>query len=1438
MNLTVRIHDKAYVHEVVQGVTFTEEYNETLDSGVVRLSHIKGQIVGLKPYDDVYIYESAPEGEDETKWFDSHIGLWQRGGTPHDGDEIDEETGIRIPFYRHLLIDKFTEDIINLSEDIYSYSLELFSETKGLEVVQLPNISVTQPLVVSKKIDIYTYLVRFVNLYSPKYKKFKIIHDDEKNVDINSWEYAQKYMVAPELKKIFDGFYSQDFSLSNPNLRDVLSSLMITLDMIPYVKDNMIYAKAISERTETPWGTKTYDLATLQKNGMISRIVGQMGSSDFCDGVRRQYSDALSQDGTCNFIEYFGFRSNNNALMTLQNMNISTTHKLYKVKKFNMCFYQSSDVVRLSDRETTPVYTLSKYDITPLIKEKTEWNLLNQDWKKLDSEPKSIADLAQYKISTASYSIGGKTIEGWGARVDKVVESATTLTAYDVTATYIENILKKACANYATNEISSFTQLQDFIREIGDENNSATDYILINSFIPDSWLDGFDKLYPVEGISDTQRLKTIFFEIEYEGFYDGSILHSRDEGRDNIISNDNSSSSLTLLEKDGLSQKEKLNRFANKTHLLKGRLEGDNYSIANILKLGNTGAIGADDDVIIYRREYSIFDNYISVSYAGIQDYVLKNFYTSVYAKYRTYQLMSYGESVNRAETRKTFVLLSKNKKQKDETTFFKINGSKYNFETIKCSQRISLQASMWDGFKGRIMVPEGPIIGGNPLPWIIPYGGILDAYSLTIGKHYLLPITIEGEGGQKDRNGKYLIILYQIVDETTINPYFVDWFEEEEADKITEIGIESLFSAFLPSSRICDINNATIKTHADKNPFYVDEQTFISGNNLCFNVAMPDNISGGNFIETWSADWEFLATHPSDDPQYYVGSTQQWYDIVDDRETGAIRDIDYQLSHTEVSIPNLVLNNDSGRAILNQFYSYCKNLPVKTFSLPGEQRLLSLSSSEKNIYKDNKERIDMTFQIEPIATDKNIIIGQYLLKLSDLVVTNENAKIDISNDTKPPLKGYSREYNETLGGGEVVFFLRSTILEEAFHKTVLISVNKDNERNAYIRYLLSNIKEKEPQKFSLSFSVKTTGDDDEWFQCNFSARDIYWEYKDGFRHIKIKGKGEKTYYEKNSGTTKNAIEELDLESVLPIGDGATQFECILSPPLSLKQQDVSQDVPGYTYINNGSNMFVERNMFLEFSEEAINKNIASKILPYNYNDDGKKFSTIKPSEVFSIVNDRDKGDPEKKLRVTLDQVPSGTQSIRYWYFDFDSAYQRDYTNSTSYYKSTPNRSGYHFVFGVNVTEADFERGYIDIYITKTTNRDERVYDSVGRQVGIVHNCIDSNGNYEPPKYQTFDPTNITQFEKITFRNEIGVKGWVSTTGEHYYTLGENVYAYIYPTETALDINGDLAWKIYDSAGTLLKTYESGGNNSYFKIDFMFDGKAAVAIACVIPKET
>ena len=48
-------------------------------------------------------------------------------------------------FYKHLLIDNFTEERLNPTANLYKYKISLMSETKKLERIQLPNISITQP---------------------------------------------------------------------------------------------------------------------------------------------------------------------------------------------------------------------------------------------------------------------------------------------------------------------------------------------------------------------------------------------------------------------------------------------------------------------------------------------------------------------------------------------------------------------------------------------------------------------------------------------------------------------------------------------------------------------------------------------------------------------------------------------------------------------------------------------------------------------------------------------------------------------------------------------------------------------------------------------------------------------------------------------------------------------------------------------------------------------------------------------------------------------------------------------------------------------------------------------------------------------------------------------------------------------------------------------
>lgn len=535
-------------------------------------------------------------------------------------------------FFKHFLVGNFSEDTLNLRERKYKYKIELDSETKGLEVVQLPNISITQPLNFAKKVSTYQIAKNMVELYSPKIKM--VVDYDKKE-----WKYVQKYHLDSSIEEIFGDSYSPDFTLNNPNLRDVLSQLFIVKDMIPYVKNNVIYAMDISARGKD----FNFDVGRISYN-----IIGAKTGENYCDNLKRTYSNALSQDYSCRMVENLGFRNSTSSLMKISNMRLETRYPIYKINKVYMCYYKKGEIYKNGLATGTKKMFLCKQDITPLVKLNSERNLLSKDFddfEKLDYRIDTIEEMAQYKIATIGYDIGSNIIDGWGANY-------TYLKSYgfghwNKDRTYVENIVRFMDSVYPlgiydksffNNELGPNEMI--YFGEYGDDNNFFDNYI-----------NHFD--------NNSLGLKGLFFQIDYNPFYNGTVIHSKNNGKDRAMINDNSSSSLTLLEKDGLSQQEKVNRYGNKGITIHA-IYKDISELQDVGSVINRDDIG--EDFIVYKRDYSIFDNEIRCTYYATKDYVLKNYFTSVYAKHRPYNLMSYNESVRRSENRKISFLLSKDK--------------------------------------------------------------------------------------------------------------------------------------------------------------------------------------------------------------------------------------------------------------------------------------------------------------------------------------------------------------------------------------------------------------------------------------------------------------------------------------------------------------------------------------------------------------------------------------------------------------------------------------------------------------------------------------------------------------------------------------------------------------------------------------------------------
>lgn len=274
---------------VVFDAPISEEYSETLDSASIIVPNLYQQL-DIEPYQECCL-EIVSNGKTTLK---------------------------------HFLIDSFTESMTNVEKPIYTYTINLMSETKYLEKAQCPNLCITHSEVSGQK-TITHYIELYMALYCPKIKMY-----DE---TLKEWNYKPLIAVSEEVKTKFN-VPCADMSLSAPTLRQALTSLMIQKKCIPVVVNRVLDFMDLAKEPSAFTGNE-------------GRITAEraMSSDSYVNTLVNMSDNVLDQEDSI-VSESLVFRDRDNVLLKQkENLVLETRYPIYSVSKFAMNFYCNTNLL-------------------------------------------------------------------------------------------------------------------------------------------------------------------------------------------------------------------------------------------------------------------------------------------------------------------------------------------------------------------------------------------------------------------------------------------------------------------------------------------------------------------------------------------------------------------------------------------------------------------------------------------------------------------------------------------------------------------------------------------------------------------------------------------------------------------------------------------------------------------------------------------------------------------------------------------------------------------------------------------------------------------------------------------------------------------------------------------------------------------------------------
>lgn len=416
----------------------------------------------------------------------------------------------------------------------------------------------------------------------------------------NDFEYVPCYEISSDVQEKFRNVVCPELQWDNPTLKEVLNDLMSTRDCIVCVKNRVLSFYDLTARGNAIDKTK------------LSRMTSHFASSDYVSELTMYMKNGIGKNCTKSYRYQVARTTDESGEITTNNMAIITQKPIYSIKSLKL-YFMSGDTT--SSDTTGNKVRLHCADVADRVLEYDDWRLksnrtlINYGGTLPHWTDSNGYEAPEHRISYLYYKRGGNSIEN----LMTIYKGGSLFSETFLTETYVGicNVIRTLNAS----------QKEDFKDSI---KNSA---------------------------------RNLFYEIEYETLYEQGMHFGKNIPNHHPKNRmfDNQSNAYVDIQHQSIFEYAKVNRLSNQIKEIYGEYETE----SEVPFLGDY-----IDDYILFSKEVTYYDNKIMFKGYLTKNYVLKDYYTGVMAKKRSWQIASQSEALSKHEIIKLYVEASFHRKK------------------------------------------------------------------------------------------------------------------------------------------------------------------------------------------------------------------------------------------------------------------------------------------------------------------------------------------------------------------------------------------------------------------------------------------------------------------------------------------------------------------------------------------------------------------------------------------------------------------------------------------------------------------------------------------------------------------------------------------------------------------------------------------------------